>query len=59
MKSVLETTELHDLDPMNLKGKKSLIFADQALRVVSIKDSIMKFYISNGTERKQEIFLEL
>ena len=45
---------------MNLKGKKIINFCtDQALRVVSIKNSIMDFYISNGKEREVKIFSEL
>ena len=32
---------------------------DQVLRVVSINDSIMNFYISNGKERENQVFSEL
>ena len=54
------TTELHDLETDESEREKIINFCtDQALRVVSIKDSIMNFYISNGKEREVKIFSEL
>ena len=54
------TTQLHDLETDESEMEKIINFCtDQALRVVSIKDSIMNFYISNGKEREVKIFSKL
>ena len=54
------TTELHDLEMDESEKEKAINFCtDRALRVVSIKNSIMNFYISNGKEREDKIFSEL
>ena len=51
------TTELHDLETDESKRGKIINFCtDQALRVVSIKDSNMNFYISNWKEREVKYF---
>ena len=53
-------TELHDLKTNESEREKIINFCtDQALQVVSIKDSIMNFHISNGKEREVRIFSEL
>ena len=53
-------TKLHDLKTDESEREKIVNFCtDQALQVVSIKDSIMNFYISNGKEREVKIFSEL
>ena len=54
------TTELHDLKNDEFERKKIINFCtDQELRFVSIKDSIVNFYISNGKVREDKIFSEL